>query len=75
MKKLAPSRIKSEQKDVKFRSCIKITVDQQLRDLKTLTKFSIGKEEMMVTERGAVNFLLFNMGREEDKGWHPGLVE
>ena len=45
MKKLVKLKNKKGLKDVvKFRSSIKMSVSQQMRDLKTLTKFSTGTD-------------------------------
>merc|ERR1719318_1082954 len=73
MKQLLPSK-KEQKKVVEFRNGLKISVSQQLRDLKTLRKFCTGTETKQ-PESTSLRFLLFKMDREEDKGWHPGLGE
>ena len=73
MKQLKQSG-KREKKVVKFRNSIKMSVDQQLRDMKTLSKFCVGSE-MMQGQSTRLKCLLFKMDMEEDKGWHPALIE
>jgi len=73
LKKLTAKTDKRDSKEVRFRNGVKVSVKNQLKDLKKMTKFATGVEGDL--KNTSMKSLLFNMCGQFDLGWHPAIPE